>query len=215
MKTKSLLLAAVAASLGAVSAFGAVSSNVVGYTKLSLSKGFNLVANTLDNKAGNDVTALFAALPADSTVYRWNGKGFNALDKVGDGVGAGDWGDKGYALAPGESVFVQASAAKDIVLVGEVLTGLQEVAIVKGNNFVASKIPQSGGLDTDLGFSTLAADSTVFTWDAKKGSYVASDYLGGNAWGTDSGKSPVIGVGQGLVIQSPAAGKWSRTFLIL
>jgi len=97
MKTKSLLLAAVAASLGAVSAFGAVSSNVVGYTKLSLSKGFNLVANTLDNKAGNDVTALFSALPADSTVFRWNGNGFNALDKVGDG--AGDWGDAGYALA--------------------------------------------------------------------------------------------------------------------
>ena len=212
MKTKSLLLAAVAASLGAVSAFGAVSSNVVGYTKLSLSKGFNLVANTLDNKAGNDVTALFGALPADSTVFQWNGNGFNALDKVGDG--AGDWGEAGYSLAPGTSVFIQASAAKDIVLVGEVLTGLQEVAIVKGNNFVASKIPQSGGLDTALGFSTLAAESTVFTWDATKGSYVASDYLGGGAWGTDSGSSPVIGVGQGMVIQSAAAGKWSRTFAI-
>jgi hypothetical protein len=210
MKTKSLLLAAVAASLGTASAFGAVSSNIVGYTKLSLAKGLNLVANTLDNKAGNDVTVLFAALPADSTIFRWNGGGFNALDKVGDEADA--WGDAGYPLAPGEAVFVQAAAAKDITLVGEVLTGLQEVNIIKGNNFVASKIPQAGKLDTALGFTTLAADSTVFTWGGT--SYVASDYLGDGVWGTDDGTAPTVGVGQGLVVVSAAAGKWSRTFTV-
>ena len=212
MKTKSLLLAAVAASLGTASAFGAVSSNIVGYTKLSLAKGFNLVANTLDNKAGNDVTVVFAGIPSDSTVFRWNGNGFNALDKVGDGPT--DWGDVGYALNPGESVFIQAAAAKDVTLVGEVLTGLQEINIIKGNNFVASKIPQAGKLDTALGFTTLAADSTVFTWNSTAGSYIASDYLGGGVWGTDDGTAPTIAVGQGLVVQSAAAGKWSRTFTV-
>lgn len=212
MKTKSLLLAAVAASLGTASAFGAVSSNIVGYTKLSLAKGFNLVANTLDNKAGNKATVLFGALPADSSIFRWNGTGFNALDKVDAAADA--WGDGDFALNPGESVFVQASAAVSVTLVGEVLTGVQDINIIKGNNFVASKVPQAGKLDTDLGFTTIAADSTVFTWDAVKGAYVASDYLGGGVWGTDDNKAPTIAVGQGLVVVSAAAGKWSRTFTV-
>jgi hypothetical protein len=210
MKTKSLLLAAVAASLGTASAFGAVSSNIVGYTKLSLAKGLNLVANTLDNKAGNNITVLFAALPADSTIFRYTGASFEAHDKVGDEADA--WGSDGFALNPGESVFVQAAAAKDITLVGEVLTGLQTVAIAKGNNFVASKIPQAGKLDTALGFTTLAADSTVFTWGGT--SYVASDYLGDGVWGTDDGTAPTIGVGQGMVVVAAAASTWSRTFTV-
>lgn len=210
MKNKSLLFLAVAASLGAVTTYGAVSSNVVGYTTLSLVKGDNLVANTLDNKAGNSVEAIFDGLKADSAIFRWNGHGFSAINKLDDS--AGSWDDVTYALNPGEAVFVEVTAPISVVLVGEVLQGLQTVPVVNGNNFIASKIPQRGAVDTVLGLKA-SGDDTVFTYN---GSYVAANNLDGTATGWDSadGTGPVIEVGQGFVLQTTHADTttFTRTF---
>jgi hypothetical protein len=210
MKTQSLLLTAAAVCLGTASAF-AVSSNVVGYTSLSLAKGFNLVANTLDNKTGNDVEALFGSLPADSSILRWNGSGFSALNKLD--VGPTDWDDVGYALNPGESIFVQASAATTVTLVGEVTQGQLNISLIKGNNFVASKVPQAGVIDTDLGY-TPKADDSVYTWNGN--GYNAYNNLDGttSGWDSASGFGPSLAVGQGVIIQSSAAATWGRNFVV-
>jgi len=204
MKTKSLLLLAAAASIGATTAFGAVSSNIVGYTKLTLKKGFNLVGNTLDNKSGNKATVVFGDTPENSAVFSWNGKGFNELDNVGGGIWVGD----DFALNPGQSVFVQVPSDATITLVGEVLTGQQDISLAKGFNFVASKIPQSGKIDTDLGFKPLDNDA-VFQWSGK--AYVESDYVDGVGF---IPASPTIGVGEGVVVQTSGANKWSRNFTV-
>ncbi len=204
MKTKSLLLLAVAASIGATSAFGAVSSNIVGYTKLTLKKGFNLVGNTLDNKAGNMATVVLADTPDNTAVFSWNGKGFNELDNLGGGL----WIGTDFALTPGISLFVQVPADASITLVGEVLTGQQDITLSKGNNFVASKIPQAGKIDSDLGYSP-ADNDAVFQWSGK--SYVESDFLLGVGF---IPSSPSLAVGEGVVIQTAAAGKWSRNFTV-
>jgi hypothetical protein len=204
MKTKSLLLLAAAASIGATTAFGAVSSNIVGYTKLTLKKGFNLVGNTLDNKSGNKATAVFTDTPENSAVFSWTGKGFNELDNVGSGVWVGD----DFTLAPGTAVFVQVPADATITLVGEVLTGQQDISLVKGFNFVASKIPQAGKIDSDLGFTALDSDA-VFQWNGK--AYVESDYIAGVGY---LPSSPSLAVGEGVVVQSGAANKWSRNFTV-
>ena len=204
MKTKSLLLLAAAASIGATTAFGAVSSNIVGYTKLTLKKGFNLVGNTLDNKSGNKATAVFTDTPENSAVFSWTGKGFNELDNVGGGVWVGD----DFTFAPGGAVFVQVPADATITLVGEVLTGQQDITLVKGFNFVASKIPQAGKIDTDLGFAALDNDA-VFQWNGK--AYVESDFIAGVGYFPSS---PALAVGEGVVIQSTAANKWSRNVTV-
>lgn len=204
MKTKSLLLLAAAASIGATTAFGAVSSNIVGYTKLTLKKGFNLVGNTLDNKSGNKATAVFTDTPENSAVFSWTGKGFNELDNVGSGVWVGD----DFTLAPGTAVFVQVPADATITLVGEVLTGQQDISLVKGFNFVASKIPQAGKIDSDLGFTALDSDA-VFQWNGK--AYVESDYIDGVGY---LPSSPSLAVGEGVVVQSTAVNKWSRNFTV-
>ena len=60
MNTKSLLLAAVVAAVGAVTGAAQVTSqNIVGYIRLSLNPGFNLVANQLNN--GNNTVATVPA----------------------------------------------------------------------------------------------------------------------------------------------------------
>lgn len=204
MKTKSLLLLAAAASIGATTAFGAVSSNIVGYTKLTLKKGFNLVGNTLDNKSGNKATVVFGDTPENTAVFSWTGKGFNELDNVGGGIWVGD----DFAFAPGAAVFVQVPADSTITLVGEVLTGTQDIALAKGFNFVASKIPQAGKIDTDLGFKPLDNDA-VFQWNGK--AYVESDYVDGVGF---IPSSPSLAVGEGVVVSTSAANKWSRTFTV-
>ena len=206
MKTKSLLLLAVAASIGATSAFAAVSSNIVGYTKLSLKKGFNLVGNTLDNKAGNKATVVLADVPENTAVFSWNGKGFNELDLV-DKASA-TWVGTDFALNPGVSLFVQVPADASITLVGEVLTGQQDIALVKGNNFVASKIPQTGAIDTALGFAPLDNDA-VFQWNGK--AYVESDYVLGVGF---IPSTPSLAVGEGVVVQTSKASTWSRNFTV-
>jgi len=204
MKTKSLLLLAAAASIGATTAFGAVSSNIVGYTKLSLKKGFNLIGNTLDNKSGNKATVVLGDTPENSAVFSWNGKGFNELDNVGSGIWVGD----DFTLAPGLSVFVQVPADTSITLVGEVLTGQQSISLSKGFNFVASKVPQAGAIDSVLGFKALDNDA-VFQWNGK--SYTESDYIDGVGYVPSS---PSLAVGEGVVISTSGANTWSRNFTV-
>ncbi|MCW5558771.1 MAG: hypothetical protein KIT22_13200, partial [Verrucomicrobiae bacterium] len=70
---KKLLALSVAAAALASTASAAVSSNIVGYVKLNLKKGLNLISNPLNNTAanGNNVSTIFGAI--DCSVLRWNG----------------------------------------------------------------------------------------------------------------------------------------------
>ncbi len=198
---KNLLALTVAASALAFSA-SAATSNIVGYVKLALKKGNNLVANPLNNTntGGNKVGSLFFSI--DCSVLRWTGSGFTTTDTVANaGVVSGD----DFTLAPGEAVFVQVTADASVTLVGEALTGTQTVAITKGNNFVASKIPLSGAADTVLG---LGIDGTsVLTWNGM--GYDSYDYVEGAGY---LGGAPNIAVGQGFVVNATAPATWSKTF---
>jgi hypothetical protein len=198
---KNLLALSVAVAAMASSASAAVSSNIVGYVKLNLAKGLNLIANPLNNTAvnGNNVSSLFTF---DCSVLRWNGTGFASTDIL---AGVGVVGGNDFALAPGESVFLDVAAATSTTFVGEALTGTQTKAINKGNNFVASKIPLAGTA-TDLGLTPGDGD-TVLTWGGK--SYTAYDSLGGGVWPNGE---PSFTVGQGFVVQAAAAFTWTKTF---
>lgn len=205
MKTKSLLLA-VAASLATSIAFGAVSSNIVGYTQISLVAGNNLVANTLDNGSGNGSHALFSSLPDGSALFTWTGSSF-----VVDNFSFGSWdlAEPGIALPPGTSLFVNAPSAASIYFVGQVVqTSKVTIAASPAYSFVASVLPIAGALDTALGYTPSEGDA-VYTWDTKAQSYVVNNYSFGS-W--DNG-SPQLAIGQGIVIASGSATAttWSQT----
>jgi len=211
MKTKSLL-ALVVAGLATPVAFAAVSSNIVGYTTLTLAEGYNLVANTLNNQTSNQVSDLFNSTPVATAVFRWNGAGFDEYDNFG-----GAWGtpNNPTALLPGEAVFVQipaGSGSTSLTLIGQVQTGTQSLTIVAspGYNFVSSVIPKAGALDTDLGYTPSLGDA-VFTWDSVAQGYVENDFFGAGA-GWSTGSSPSLAIGQGIVLSAAAAGTWSQTF---
>lgn len=200
---KNLLALTVAAASAMAFSASAASSNIVGYVKLSLAKGYNLVSNPLNNTnpAGNTIGALFGSI--DCAVSKWTGTGFATSDIVaGAGVVSGD----NFTLAPGEAVFVFVNDPASVTTVGEALVGTQTVAGVRGNNFVASKIPLSGNFD-DLGLNP-GDGGTVSTWTGS--SYATYDYVEGV--GYIQTPLPTIAVGQGLVVNALAPFTWSKTF---
>lgn len=218
MKTKSLLLATVAASLAGSVAFGAVSSNIVGYTKLTLNPGLSLVANTL-NAADNHYHSLFASIPLLSTVYVWNGSGFDTDQLVDNTPGAAIWTANDSVLNPGQSVFIgldsSVTAPASIYLVGSVqATGSVAVKGAGAYNFVSSVLPIAGDLVKDLSYTPQALD-TVFTWNVANQSYDTTQYVDGFGWtGSADQSAPQLAIGQGIIIQSDsgsANATWSQT----
>jgi hypothetical protein len=203
MNKNLLALSVAAASAMAFSASAAVSSNIVGYVKLTLAQGYNLVSNPLNNTnpSGNTIGNLFGTV--DCAVSRWTGTGFATSDIVaGAGVVSGD----NFVLAPGESVFVFVTAPASVTTVGEALIGTQTVNSAVGNNFVASKIPLSGDF-VALGLAP-SDGATVSTWTGS--GYSTFDYVEG--LGYVQSPLPTIGVGQGLVVNALTAFVWTKTF---
>jgi hypothetical protein len=203
MNKNLLALSVAAASALAFSASAAVSSNIVGYVKLNLAKGYNLVSNPLNNTnpSGNTIGSLFGSV--DCSISKWTGNGFATSDIVaGAGVVSGD----NFTLAPGEAVFVFVNDPASITTVGEALINTQTVTGVKGNNFVASKIPISGNFD-ELGLNP-GDGGTVSTWTGS--GYATYDYVDG--LGYVQSPLPTIAVGQGLVVNALAPFTWTKTF---
>ena len=222
MKTQSLLLTAAAVCLGATSAFGAVSSNIVGYTKLSLNSGLNLIANTLDNKSGNKIADVIPAVPDGTTVYQFNGTTFastqflaNNPDNPAEG---GIW-SADATLAPGNGFFIEVASAASVTFVGEVLQGALSNPVPNGLSIKASQVPQAGALDT-LGL--LAGDGdTVFIYKGAAGydgfQFLANDPANpaaGGIWTTTDTKAPSVTVGQAVFYSSAGQTTWNRTFTV-
>ncbi|MFO1459008.1 MAG: hypothetical protein U1G08_06325 [Verrucomicrobiota bacterium] len=203
---KNILALSVAAAALASTATAATSSNIVGYVKLNLKKGLNLISNPLSNTAanGNNVSTIFGGI--DCSVLQWNGTGFTSTDIL---AGVGIVGGSDFALTPGKGVFVDSAADASVITVGDALVGTQAQALIKGNNFVASIIP-IGGTATDLGLQP-PDGSTVLTWANGTGGYTAFDTLGDGIWPTGE---PSFAVGQGFVVQAAGPFTWSKTFTV-
>lgn len=201
MNTKSLLLAAVVAAVGAVSGSAQVTSqNIVGYVRLSLTKGFNLIGNQLNN--GNNSIGTVLNVPEGTTVYKFSGGKYSANSFV-DGA----WDDAAMKLSPGEGFFVNVSAPTTITLIGEVSLS-NSVNITGGYNLVSVPLPLAGSL-TDAaagGFPTKEGDN-VFQWTGS--GFSAKSFVDG-AW---EPSVPTLKVGEGFFVQG-AARTYTRNFSV-
>jgi hypothetical protein len=188
------------------------SSNAVGYVTTSISgTGFDVFSNPLV-AADNSLDALLNSststpdLPLFTTVYKWNGAGYDLSSYIGDA-----W-DTPLTLEPGEGAFIFTGGTDlSVTFVGEVRTGDVSQDLVAGFNFVASVVPQTGDLATLELEDDLGLFDTVFKWNGS--GYDLSAYLGDGAW--DTGASPTVDeVGTPFFIQVGADTSWTRTFNI-
>jgi uncharacterized membrane protein len=53
------------------------SVNAVGYVNVAVAKGYNLIANPLNNQGGNKVSVLMPTAPNGTTFFKYKGGGYD------------------------------------------------------------------------------------------------------------------------------------------
>jgi len=224
MRTKTLLLSAVALAAGVVASqaqSNVYSANIVGYvTTVFKSAGkYTLVANPLDSGSNTVVGLMDAVLPNKSQVLVWYPpiSGFITASK-----GGGTW-DTNVAIPPGAGFFVHTPSGQltDITntFVGNIIAspngGTNRVALPAGYYLGGTPIPftgalaDAGGTNTvNLG-NTLPNKSQVLAWDANAQAYITAS-KGGGTWDTNLTIIPAAG----YFINSKTVTNWDQQLLI-
>ena len=162
-----------------------VSQNIVGYVRLNLNKGYNLIGNQLNN--GDNRISNVLNVPDGTTVYKFNGK-YSANSYV-DGA----WDVPTMTLPVGEGFFINVPSATTITLIGEVSQNNNKT-LADGINLLSLPLAVSGGL-TDVGGLVASEGDVVYQWTGT--GFGAKEFVDGS-W---SPSAPTIKVGEGFFLK--------------
>jgi hypothetical protein len=211
MKAKTLLIAAAALAAGVMTSQAQVySQNIVGYINIPLVGGQNnLIANQLDfdgTGTNNTLASLFSTnLPNNAQISAWNGVGF-AGDTYSTSTG---WTTTSNpvingALQPGSGFFIKTKNSVTITIVGNVLTGTNNLAVPAGVSLVAPTVPVAGTLDTTNQFP-IANNNQINVWNGVGfNGYTYSSTTGWNP------SDPQLTVGQAVFINVKKSATWTE-----
>jgi hypothetical protein len=211
------------------------SLNAVGYINVSVPTGFSMIADQLyltNQQTAQSINDVFgptllnggATTPdpyAGCIIFPYYNGGFGTPLIVEQTTGAPFWSSLPEAAStsfnPGQAAFIYNPnpAAFTITCVGQVPQGSVTNTLIQGFNMVASIIPQTGALDSDLGIVP-GVNDIVFNY--VNGGYTTAniwEVVGANHfWGL--GFSPTNTVGTGMFYYSASAtpNVWVRTFTI-
>jgi hypothetical protein len=226
MRTKALLLSAIAlaSSLVVASAQGVYSQNVVGYYQVTLTNGFQMVANQLDldgTGTNNTLqTVIGTNVPNLTTVWAFDqalGTYATATFLSGSGSWIGNPAGVNKALSLGGGVFVQLAVGASpvtITVVGQVPQGALTTPVnTAGYAIVSSQVPQGGLVQTDLGLTPANLD-TVYRFNATAQQFSASSvFLSSSGTWVGAGQ-PNVAVGEAFWLQGHASTVWARSFSV-
>ena len=208
MRTKTLLLTAAISAVGLASSMAQAvySVNYVGYVNKTLVPRFNLIANPLNN-GNNQVATILPSVPEGTTVYRFNGAGYDTSDYF-----FGAWSVPDLVLLPGSGFFIANPEATPVTVtfVGEGMEGPNLMNnISPGLSLRSSKIPQAGDLTPggNLEFPTPSEGDTVYKWLPGVQNYSTHTFFFG-AWDV----APALDVAEAVFYQANAALAWERDF---
>jgi len=227
MRTKTLLLSAVALAAGLVSsqAQNVYSANVVGYVNATVpANGFALIQNPMNfidatGATNNAMSNVLVNLPITTTkayIYDPNSSTFATYTLRASGWGLG----AGVVLNPGTGFFVQNTATTNINIVfpGQVIQGTNTAPLtfIAGYNLIGGVDPLSGPVETGLGLPVVNNDK-VYQFNPSTGTYGTFTRRAA-AWG--GGLEPVIGtnstygVAEAFWYQAVSAGTWTNKFTV-
>lgn len=210
MKTKTLVLAAAALTACALTASAqsnVYSLNIVGYVNVEIKPGYNLLANPLDNGAGNVSSNLVPAnIPNGTQILVYNPvTTYTTYTKKSSGIWNG-----ATSIPPGSGFFVRNTNAVlglqtyTNTFVGNVagsVPGSLTNTIQPGYNLVGSMFPIASGM-TNVGSNTLNIGlalpngSQVLTYDPVT-TYTTYTKKSSGIWNGN----PTINVGQGFFVR--------------
>jgi len=213
MRTKTLLLTAALCAAGIATSQAQTtpvySVNAVGYVNTALVKGYNLIANPLNNTAtdGNKIKNLFASVPPGSVIFKFNSttaKYETASVDEFTGEISGPAAD--LTLVPGEGVFVQSPSAATLTFVGEVMSGNLTQSVPKGYSIRSSQVPQAGTVSA-LSYPVEEGDQ-IFVFNEGTQKYATYSY----EFGSWSPNEPSVEVGEAFFVNSTSTKNWARNF---
>ena len=227
MKLKTVFLAGVVSGAlsFAASAADVFSVNAVGFVNVTIPAGaFQIVSNPL-NQPNNTLAAILPNAPIGTKVYKFNsGTQTFTIYTMRDGSpNPNFWTGTLVSTAtfnPGEGFFVQNPSGSPITLtfVGEVAQGSAlTINVPAGFSLIAPHVPQSGRLETDLGFVAQNGDKGYFY---RGGIYlIATRRDDVTGWTGVSGvvdvtsHQPIPAVAEGFFFQNNhSATTWVRNF---
>jgi hypothetical protein len=178
------------------------SVNAVGYVNVNVPKGFSMIANPL--KADNNkVSALFAAAPNGTILYKFNNGAYVINTKD-----FGEFENPADEMLPGDGAFINAPSAFTVTFVGEVMQGDLKNPLPQGFSIKSSQVPQSGDLQKDLGFPAVDGD-VIYRYSNTANGYTISTWDFG-AWDA----VPTPAVGEAFFVNKIAAVDWTRKFSV-
>jgi hypothetical protein len=196
------------------SALGQESTNVParGFVSVSVRAGqWALLANPL-RLPTNTLGQVLPDVPSGTQVFKFiaTNQSFREYTKQADGTWTGE-GAESATLEVGEGFFLKnnQSQALAIAFNGFVAQGTLTTEIPAGFSLLASKVPQEGGLETDLG---LPARTGAKAFLFRNGSYVPYTRRATSWTGIDG--EPRLNVAEGFYYYSPIAVTWTRVFSI-
>jgi hypothetical protein len=213
MRTKALLLAAAISAVGLATSMAQVYSvNIVGYVNVTILHGYSIIANPLNASPDNTIASVIANPPIPIRVFKYvNATGQFLANNFDVDFG---WDDPAMPVEPGEGLFVFNDGTNfNWTFVGEVPIGTVSVPLYQGFNLVASKIPQSGLLQTDLLYPPSPTGDVVYKYVNATGQYAQFIYDPDfQAWDPE----PTLNVAEGCYILRSQTGtvQWTRTFTV-
>jgi len=208
MRTKTLLLSAVALAAGIFSSqaqSNVFSANVVGYVSVTNAANvYSLYALPLDS-GSNTLSGLFPTSPTGAQILIWNGAGYSTSTKTPT-----TWAPN-PTLTPGQGFFYRASANGTNVFVGSVVaqSGASVTNALAGGvySLVGSPIPFSDALaGTNLNLQ-VGTGSQVLLWN---GSAFATSTKTPSSWTPNSTVNP----GQGFFVRPTTTTNWVQTLIL-
>jgi hypothetical protein len=227
MKIKNILLGALLGAGLAVttaSAQGVYSQNVVGYVTVSLTNGYNLIANQLDadssGNTNNTVSSVFGAFfPVNTYVYKWNGTGWANTQYRSSGFGPSattNWTDPNVTINPGEGFMINVPIKTNFTFAGNVLQGTNIADLPAGYIVVANPYPTT--IDDFTANYTPQINDRIMQWNIETNGWVTHTYRSSGFGPTATTNwSPVIStiqLGEGLMFAPISAKTWTNILII-
>jgi hypothetical protein len=209
------------------------SINAVGYINVTLAPGFNILAcqlQTTNNTLGSLLNNASGAYNG-CEIFKYTPAHPGYVLDLGDSSGssyANGWDNNGtVTMNPGECIWFNNGFTTNITatFVGTVPQGTNTVPIIQGYQMIASPVPFSGDVVTNMQFTNYSDSSEVYVYNnpapgKPRGGYTLYfvDLQGGSQgyksqW--DSPGDPKVNVGQGFFYNSGLAPQaWVQVFSI-
>jgi len=189
-----------------------MSMNSLGFLNVYAPTGYSMIANQLNSPAGNVVANLIPSPPSGTYIFKWND---STQAYITNHFSFGSWTDPNMTLNPGEGVFFYnpTNVTLTLTFIGEVPQGYLLNAFPTNSSIRSSIAPQSGYIDSVLGFPAVDGDAISVYRNGQYSTYTFDALIPPGSWNPTN---PVPNLGESFWIRNSTGSSrnWTRNFSV-